>query len=75
MDTTTATMVETLRKLTVDVREAGVTGSVRTFVITNETDARHAGKVLRACRLPRVKVLAPLTAGGMWTVTMGTQRD
>lgn len=75
MDTTTVTMVEALRKLAVDVKEASVTGFVRTFFITNETDARHGGKVLRACRLPRVKVLTPAVVGGMWAVTMGTQRD
>jgi hypothetical protein len=65
---------DTLRKLTVDVTGHETVGGLHRFAISNETDARHAGKVFRACRLPRVKVLAPAAAGSSWVVTMGASK-
>lgn len=60
--------VDTLRKLTVDVTRVETVGGVHRFHITNETDARHAHKVMKACRMPRVKTIHPTATSG-WIVT------
>lgn len=69
MNTEAVQLADTLRKLSVDVARVETVGGVHRFHITNETDARHAHKVMKACRLPRVKVIRP-TDGAGWIVTV-----
>lgn len=69
------TLVDTLRKLSVDVVGVTTERGTHRFSVSNETDARHAAKLMRACRAPRVKVLAPTSTQAAWTVTMGADRD
>lgn len=69
MDTEAIQLADTLRKLSVDVSRVETVGGMHRFHITSETDARHAHKVMKACRLPRVNVIRP-TDDSCWVVTV-----
>lgn len=69
MDAEAIQLTDTLRKLSVGVERVETVGGVHRFHIASETDARHAHKVMKACRLPRVRVVAPVDGSG-WVVTV-----
>lgn len=60
-------VADTLRRLGVDVIGVESQGSTHQLRIATETDARHAGKVLRRTCMRGVRVLAP-APGQKWGV-------
>lgn len=60
-------VVSALRRLGVGVTGVESQGSIHQLRIATETDARHAGKVLRSTRMRGVRVLVP-AKGEAWGV-------